>query len=45
MNWASSRFYTDYCITRMMRDFDLIDENKESNTTIKAHEDNTEQFE
>ena len=35
-------FYTDYCITRMMRDFDMIDENKQSNTTIKAHEDNTE---
>ena len=42
-------FFTDYCITRMLRDFNEIDistasKNKESMLTIKAHEDNTEQF-
>ena len=35
-------FFTDYCITRMLRDFNEIDENKESILTIKQDEDNTE---
>jgi hypothetical protein len=34
-------FFTDYCITRMMRDFGEIDE-KQSVLTIKQDEDNTE---
>ena len=37
-------FFTDYCITRMLRDFNEIDENKQSILTIKQDEDNTEQF-